>query len=184
MKTLSIKRRLLVGIIISFVFLSGCGHEGMNVEHTEEGSSRSQEYSPQKAAKSEAKEYFEFLKSKDIQSLEKLFSEDVKNSHDLEKEWAAFFDAIDGNIVSYKIIKVHGEGMNVDDKKVTFSDLVVSYEDVQTDSGKTYESIDYRQVRVDEKHPGAEGISLFSVILPSDDGKDTIEKSVGEIIIY
>ena len=87
MKTLSIKRRLLVGIIISFVFLSGCGHEGMNVEHTEEGSSRSQEYSPQKAAKSEAKEYFEFLKSKDIQSLEKLFSEDVKNSHDLEKEW-------------------------------------------------------------------------------------------------
>ena len=40
------------------------------------------------------------------------------------------------------------------------------YENVKTDTGKIYNRLDYRQLRVDNAHPGAEGISIFSLAVP------------------
>jgi len=140
--------------------------------------------SSRNAAIREAKKYFEYLKDQDIKKLNKLFSDDVKESHDLEDEWDTFFDSIDGNIVSYGKVSSGGEEKWSDLGKVTYYDIVINFEDVTTDTGTVYEYISYRQVRIDSKHPDREGISLFVVRTPSESDDDLEEITVGEIIIY
>lgn len=148
--------------------------------NTSKNFARSHEYHPERNAKKEAKKYFEYLKNQDIQNLCKLFSQNVQNSHDLEKEWTEFFESIDGNIVSYKRITYLGEEVNVDDYKVSYSDIVIRFEDVKTDKGKFYERIDYRELRVDISCPEAEGISIFSILIPAKNEKGFQEVNVGE----
>ena len=172
MKRLIMKRILITSITLSLIALSGCRQENL---------SKSNEYFPEWNAKKEAKVYFEYLKEKDIQKLSKLFSLEIQNSHDLEKEWTTFFSALDGNITSYENISTHGEEMYVDNRVVTFSGLTIRFENVQTDTGKIYELIDYYEIRVDAKHKNAEGISLFSVLLPYEDDMVNKEVAVGEI---
>ncbi len=67
---------------------------------------------------------------------------------------------------------------------MTYSDIVININDVETDTGMTYESIRYYQIRVDKKHPEREGIGIFSLMIPSDKEKGYEEVTVGEIIIY
>jgi len=185
MRTSKVEYSFLVGVIVFLFLLNGCGHYDVFKNSVQDSSTKSSsrlyEYNPANKAKKEAEIYFEYLKEKDIQSLNKLFSLEVQNNHNLEKEWATFFEAIDGNIVSYKKISIHGEEMNVDDRIVTFSALTIRFEDVQTDTGKTYELIDYREIRVDANHSKAEGINLFSVLLPYEDDMVNKEVAVGEI---
>ena len=50
---------------------------------------------PANKAKREAKKIFEYLKNKDTKRLNKLFSDDVRWTHDLDDEWDDFFDSID-----------------------------------------------------------------------------------------
>lgn len=142
------------------------------------------ELHPANKAKREAKKIFKYLKNEDTKKLNKLFSDDVRLTHDLDDEWDVFFDSIDGNIVSYGRIQSQGEGGRYDWGKVTYSDIVISIEDVKTDTGMVYNSISYYQIRVDKQHPEREGISLFSLEIPSDNEKGFEEVIVGEIIIY
>ena len=53
------------------------------------------------------------------------------------------------------------------------------YENVKTDTGKIYNRLDYRQLRVDNAHPCAEGISIFSLAVPADNPKGFEEVNVG-----
>ena len=54
------------------------------------------------------------------------------------------------------------------------------YENVKIDTGKIYNRLDHRQLRVDNAHPGAEGISIFSLAVPADNSKGYEEVNVGE----
>lgn len=186
MKTSKAKYSFLVGVVIFLFLLSGCGHydvlEDSVQDSSTKSSSRLYEYHPENNAKKEAEIYFEYLKEKDIQSLIKLFSSEVQNSHNLEKEWTAFFEAIDGNIASYEKITYLGEEVRVDDFKVSYSDIVIRFENVKTDSGELYKRIDYRQLRVDIAYPEAEGISIFSISIPDNNERGFQEVNVGEII--
>lgn len=157
------KLLIIISIMISLFTLTGCND-------------RSYEYHPGNKAKKEAKIYFEYLKNKDIKELNKLFSKEVQATHNLEEEWEEFFNSIDGNIVSYEKIKSGGEGMHVDKRKVTYSNIIITYKNVKTDTGKIYKNIGYREVRVDVKNRDSEGISLFA---NEDEGI-----TVGEIIIH
>ena len=174
----------MITIIILVAFLLGdiIIPKTIRTYNPVKNSSRAREYHPENNAKKDAKVYFEYLKKKDIHSLNKLFSSDVQKIHDLEKEWKAFFDAIDGNIVSYEKISYLGAEVSVDDYKVTYSDIVIRFEGVKTDTGKIYERIDYRQKRVDVTHPESEGISIFSLAIPAENVKGFQEVNVGEII--
>lgn len=163
------KLLIIISIIISLFTLSGCNK-------------REYEYHPSINAKKEAKRYFEYLKNKDIKSLNKLFSLNVQNSHNLEKEWNAFFDAIDGNIVNYEKISSAGEEVRIDDRKVNYSVVVIDFENVKTDTGTIYKRIRYSQKRIDVTHPDIEGIIVFSVAIPAENEKGFQEVSVGEVV--
>ena len=184
MRTNKLIYRLLACAIVSLVFLNGCGNDISSTGAVKDISvvtdSRDKEYHPEKNAKKEAADYFEYIRNKDIQSLDALFSPDVQASHDLQKEWEAFFSALEGNIVSYENISYLGEEVRIDEHKVSYSDITIRYENVKTDTGKIYNRLDYRQLRVDNAHPGAEGISIFSLAVPADNPKGFEEVNVGE----
>ena len=139
---------------------------------------------PSYAAKQDGEKYFKYLKNKDIDKLIELFSDDVNDTHDLYKEWEEFYGSLDGNIVSYGKISTGGEGEHIDNGKTTYYIVTINYENVETDTGKIYESISYTQVRENKKHPENKGISLFVVRLPSDNEKGFEEKIVGGFVDY
>ena len=94
------------------------------------------------------------------------FSDDVKDTHDLEHEWKRFFEKIDGKVVSYDSISFPGEGMGVDkDGNIYDSHLSINYNNVKTDTGAVYEQFGYYQTRIDTKKPDRQGITLFTVQL-------------------
>ena len=142
------------------------------------------EFNPSYKARKEAVKYFEYLKNKDIDKLYDLFSDDVKDAHDLDKEWEEFFENIDGNIVSYDRIRSGGEEERIDHGKTTYCMVNIRYENVETDTGKTYDSITFTQIRANKDHPENKGICLFSVRLPADNEKGHEEKLVGGFIRY
>ena len=139
---------------------------------------------PSYSAKKDTEKYFKYLKNKDIDKLSELFSDDVKDTHDLNKEWEEFFNSIDGNIVSFEKISTGGEEERIDHGKTTYYSVVVNFQNVETDTGKTYENIAFAQHRENKKHPENKGINLVAVMLPSDNEKGFEEKVVGEIILY
>ena len=139
---------------------------------------------PSYSAKKDTEKYFKYLKNKDIDKLTELFSDDVKDTHDLYKEWEEFFNSFDGNIVSYEKISTGGEEERIDHGKTTYYSVVVNFQNVETDTGKTYEYIAFAQHRENKKHPENKGINLVAVRLPSDNEKGFEEKVVGEIISY
>ena len=147
---------LIFAILFSF---TGCSKikEDMNSER----------YGAKKLAKSEAEEIFKMIQEEDIEGLSALFAEDARNCHDIEKEWEAFFDQIDGKIVSYSGISFPGEGMGVDKDGVIYdSHLSVNFENVKTDKGTVYEQFGYYQTRIDTRNPELEGINVFSMKIP------------------
>ncbi len=142
------------------------------------------EFNPSNKARKEAVKYFEYLKNKDTEKLIDLFTDDVRDTYDLEKEWEDFFASIDGNIVSYERIRSGGEEERIDKGQTSFYSVNIRYENVETDTGKTYKCITFSQVRADKKNPGNKGIRLFSVELPADSDKGSEEKIVGGFIDY
>ena len=139
---------------------------------------------PAQPAKKEAVKYFEYIKNKDIKKLNSLFSKEVRDTHDLDKEWEEFYAAIDGNIVSYERIRSGGEEVWTDKGRVTYSVVSIGIDNVVTDTGKTYESIGFFQVRVNKKHPECEGINLFSLEISYDKETGHDERVVGEVLNY
>lgn len=122
---------------------------------------------PKKLAMKEAEQIFEYLKNEDVDNLIPLFSEEVKEKYDLEKEWQDFFDAIDGKIVEYKDLSFPGEGMGIDqDGNIFDSHLSVTFNNLVTDKGVVYENFGYYQVRINTANPRSEGINVFSFKVP------------------
>ena len=177
MKKLKTTWIIILYVCVSVSLLSGCGKSGGNIK----GKSRAHEYHAANHAKKEAKEYFKYLKDKDTKSLNKLFSSKAQQTHNLDKEWDEFFNAIDGNLESYEKVKAGGEEMYVDDYKVTYSYIQITYENVKTDTGKTYEEISYNEIRVDNKEPDEEGIKLYVLMIPADNEKGCEEICVGQV---
>lgn len=91
---------------------------------------------PSLSAKREAKKNFEYLRNKDIDKLVSLFSDDIKDTHDLYKEWDDFFKSIDGNIVCYEKISTGGESERIDHGKTTYYSVAIIFQNVETDTGK------------------------------------------------
>ena len=139
---------------------------------------------PANKAKKEAVGIFEAIKNHDTKKLNKMFTEDVRDTHDLDAEWEEFYDSIDGNIVSYGSITSGGEEVYYDYGQVTYSMIVININDVKTDTGMVYESLSYCQTRVDKKHPEREGIGIFSLLKRTDNDAGYEESLVGEVIIY
>ena len=139
---------------------------------------------PSLSAKKEAKKNFEYLRNKDIDKLVALFSDDIKDTHDLYKEWEEFFRSIDGNIVSYEKISTGGESERIDHGKISYYSVAIIFQNVETDTGKTYEQISYTQQREYKDHPENKGIHIFVVRIPDDSEKGFVEKTVGGFITY
>ncbi len=138
--------------------LCGCGSKS---------SADMERWHPKKLAKQEAADIFEYIKNEDTKSLVALFSDDVKNTHNLDREWKEFFEKIDGKVVSYDSISFPGEGMGVDkDGNIYDSHLSINYNNVKTDTGAVYKQFGYYQTRIDTKKPNRQGINLFTVQLP------------------
>lgn len=143
-----------------------------------------EKHDPKKLAKEESEEIFEYLMNEDIESLCELFSDDVKGSHDLEAEWKDFFDHIDGNIVSYDGLSFPGEGLSIDKDGVVYdSHLNIRFNNVATDTDKTYPAIGYYQTRINTAHPISEGINVFS-LKKKDEGVIVDDIVVGDLIVY
>lgn len=172
-----IKNAISIMLIISM--LSGCGMTGVFESKSDGFYER---HDPKKLAAKEADTVFEYLKNEDIDSLIELFSDDVKSSHDLEAEWQAFFDHIDGNIESYDGLSFPGEGMNIDkDGEIYDSHLTVRFNNVVTSNNKTYVAISYYQRRIYKEEPSSEGINIFSIKKKSDIGTIIDDFVVGDI---
>ena len=154
------RNKLIVMIMVLCMIAGGvCGCGSTSTADMER-------WHPKKLAKKEAEEIFEYIKNEDIPSLVAFFSDDVKDTHDLEHEWKRFFEKIDGKVVSYDSISFPGEGMGVDkDGNIYDSHLSINYNNVKTDTGAVYEQFGYYQTRIDTKKPDRQGINLFTVQL-------------------
>ena len=121
---------------------------------------------PKKIEGANAEIIFKYIEDEDIDALCELFAEDVQVSHDLEAEWEAFFDALDGTPVSYSSLSFPVEGYETDkDGNVTDSHISVNYNNVKTDTGATYEEFGYLIYQVYSEDPSQEGLITFTVCL-------------------
>ena len=128
------------------------------------GSKDPERYEAKKLAGQEAEDIFKLLLEEDIDGLTALFAEDAVKGHDIRKEWKAFFDQIDGKLVSYSGISFPGEGMEVDkDGTICDSHLSVNSGDVTTDNGTVYKNFGYYQTRIDTRDRTLEGINVFTM---------------------
>ena len=113
-----------------------------------------------------AKEFFEYLKDEDIDSLVDLFSDEVQDTCDLEEEWEEFFDVIDGNIESYDRLRVTYSEQFIDDGNITRCLLEVVFLDVTTDEGEEYDRLEYHTFVV---HSDRDKLGITVVSLEDDD---------------
>lgn len=165
-KYIDYKNKILLVIILFFfsISLTGC-----SIKETET-------YSTLMAMK-EAKSCFEYLKEKDISNLNKLFSENVQKTHDLESEWEEFFDFIDGNIVSYRNYRAASQTLWVDEWKTTKLIIGVHFYDVETDTGKIYKELGWEKVSIDVNNREKKGIN--NIYVRFDNGDSYQYVSVG-----
>lgn len=120
-----------------------------------------------------AKVLFGYLQDEDIESIEELFADNASRAADLDRQLDDFFDEIDGDIESYGRIDVSIVEEWVDDWKTTRAMLQVTFRDVTTDEGVTYDEIVYMSYAV-HQDPDLVGINVMSLIT---DDKEVI--SVG-----
>ena len=125
-----------------------------------------------------AKEFFEYLKDEDIDSLVDLFSDDVQDTCDLEEEWEEFFDVIDGNIESYDRLRVTYSEQFIDDGNITRCLLEVVFLDVTTDEGEEYDRLEYNTFVV---HSDRDKLGITEVRLEDD---DEFLSRIGNLNIY
>ena len=133
---------------------------------------------PKKIESANAEKIFEYIKDEDTDALCGLFAEYVQDTHDLEAEWEAFFDAIDGTPVSYSSLSFPGEGYETDpDGNVIDSHLSVNYNGVKTDTGETYDEFGYLIYQAYAVDPSQGGLSNFCVYLADSDEWVTVGDS-------
>lgn len=108
----------------------------------------------------QALQVFKYLKKEDVDALNGLFSESVAENHDLDEEWEAFFDEIDGNIVSYDKLEVSVLERWDDNWKTTRALIQVTFRNVTTDEGEVYEKIIYNDYAIHSDKDSV-GITVF-----------------------
>ncbi|MCR5060641.1 MAG: DUF5104 domain-containing protein [Saccharofermentans sp.] len=142
----------IVMILILTINVSGC-------HFTQYSELRHQEFK-------NADIFFDHLKEEDIDSLINMFSDDIRDSCDLEDEWKEFFDVIDGSIESYGSIMVTYSEQFIDDGKITRCLLNVVFYNVTTDEGSEYDTLEYNNYVV---HSDQDQLGLCVVRLEDDD---------------
>ena len=142
-------------MVISTIFSSGC-----NIQPT-----------LQELAHKDADVIFELIKNEDIDKLSQLFSNEVKQEHDLKEEWQSFFENIDGNIVDYDDISYGAESEGYNEGKLYKQSICVILEKPKTDTGTVYEEIVYYQTRVFTKNPDREGINGLKLLTSVEEGE-------------
>lgn len=181
-----LKRTASAALCAAALCLSGCGAFGKVSSAKEEFGSKSDEFyernNPKKLARKEAEQLFEYLKNEDIDSLIELFPEAVRSAHDLEAEWQAFFERIDGKLISYDGISFGAEEKSVKDGELYYSTLVVDFNNVATDTGAVYKVMGYQQTRVNTADPEAEGINVFELAFFGDNDMIDEVVAVGGIV--
>ena len=162
------KLTCFVTILAIMPLLCGCGLEKVQ-----------EETQLCKTAKEDGKQFFEYLKEEDIQSLSDLFSENEKNKYDLKKEWKAFFEQIDGNFVSY-------DEMSFDENQRTFYDNQLSkligyveFTNIKTSTGHIYEKMGYSIILKYSYDSKEEGVSGFSLRKERDENGELVMIYVG-----
>ena len=149
-----IKNRFLCLIVVLLFALSVSGYHFLQYSKLRRNEIRS------------AKEFFEYLKDEDIDSLVDLFSDEVQDTCDLEEEWEEFFDVIDGNIESYDRLRVTYSEQFIDDGNITRCLLEVVFLDVTTDEGEEYDRLEYYTFVV---HSDRDKLGITVVSLEDDD---------------
>ena len=125
------------------------------------------QYSKLKRKESEnAKEFFNYLKDEDIDGLVNMFSDDIRDSFDLEECWEEFFDVVDGDIESYDRYHVTYLEQFIDDGKITRCLLKVEFSGVTTDEGVEYDTLEYQTYVV---HSDDDQLGLCKIRLRDDD---------------
>lgn len=139
---------------------------------------------PKRIEREHAEEVFRLLIDKDTDALIELFSEDARENHDLEAEWEVFFEAIDGDLESYRSVYFPIEGYGKDQNGEVFdSHLFVNYNNVTTDTGAVYSDFGYYLDAVDPNYPELEGIDFFCFTDP-DTGEEYMVGGVSEEYLY
>ena len=181
------KKLLALAICAAMSLCTGCSFKDILKKRYEDISSAAEKenkeylekYQPATLAKEEAKEIFEYLKTKDTEKLTALMSENAGSPSSLEGQWKLFYEFIDGDIESYEYLDMPGEGMTIDkDGVITDSHLSVEFKKVKTSTGKEYQ-ISYYQQRKYPQSPNKEGIESYDAYILDQDGHIIDECHVG-----
>lgn len=127
----------------------------------------------------EQSEYImECIVNKDKEGLKSVFSKNIAETHDLDKEIDEFFDFIDGEIISYDEPEGHEGGYAMKDGEYTDKKLYGWTENVISDTGKEYDInfLMYEIYTSNEKNIGVKRITITD----KTDGNDE-KKHIGEI---
>lgn len=162
-----ISRLLCLMLVMCFLF-SGCF-----------GSNK--KYVPiEKQGKQMAEKIYDYFKNRDSEGLKSLFSEHIKETHDLDKELQDAFGFIDGDFVSFEYSYGVAGSMSQDGKgEVVFKKLKGTVKKIKTTTDKTYE-INFDSFiisRDDESYLGINRIGLHYI----DDDDERIDgMNIGE----
>lgn len=119
--------------------------------------------SPSNEAKKIANQVIKCINDKDAEGLKNLFSKNVIQSYDLDKDIEYLFEIFEGKIISYDDF-TSGSGSEITNYgKQTFLTIEPWINNVETDVGKVYEIGFFVYVINDEK-PEMVGISGLKVI--------------------
>ncbi|MBR4022056.1 MAG: DUF5104 domain-containing protein [Ruminococcus sp.] len=167
-------------VIVFLLLFSFCGCSNTNSKNKD----YYEKHNLKKLAKDEAVIIFEYIKNKNTDELIEYFSDDIKNTHNLQSEWESFYEFINGDIQNYNEISFTGEAMSINKEgQINDSHLTVVFNNVVTTENIVYE-IGYYHQRISKEHPKSKGINLFTVNIRDDKGYIVDSCSVGDIIIY
>lgn len=116
---------------------------------------------PNIALNKQAEKNFEYLKKQNTAKLIKQFSDDAKNNHDLNQEFADFYSNVDGKLISYDRVNCTDGEQYVDGGKVTKHRFTCEYRNIKTDTGASYEFLSYTFYKINDYYPSAVGINTL-----------------------
>ncbi len=111
----------------------------------------------------ESEQWMECIVKEDADALFEYLAPRIQsNKEEVMEQMEAFFEAIDGKIISYEYDGFYGEDEHIEDGKTVYYSCHPKYPSVITDSGKEY-SIKFTFEDVWKERPECEGITKISV---------------------
>lgn len=145
-------RRVVLILIVSLLFLSGC-RESDYISDTQLASNLSNEL-------------LALLNNRDCNGLKGVFSKDIQDTVDLEKQIEDFFVIFEGNISDSDIDFGHSSE-SIRDGQVT-ERYISAYIHIETETGRKY-TIYYACYPVIERKPSMQGIYRISITTETED---------------